>query len=147
MIHSDVPSLRRGMRQVLLKFNERTNRDVHLGIRKLHERIVNRTPEDTGQTAASWYMSDRGELGKVQPPGNYSAPINSAIAMSKLPAKVLGKTITIANHIPWIPKLEFGGYPGGGPRTTPDGFSTQAPRGMARISIIQSYEEWLRGQF
>jgi len=45
----------------------------------------------------------------------------------------LGDTSVLANSVPYIGKLEYGGY-NDGPKTS-GGFSIQAPQGMVRIAI------------
>ncbi len=50
----------------------------------------------------------------------------------------LGKKIYLSNNLPYIAKLEYGGFPNppkGGAGKTVNGFSKQAPKGMVRVSI------------
>ena len=51
-----------------------------------------------------------------------------------------GGVCYITNNLPYIMKLEYGGYTGDGPKTTASGYSTQAPAGMARITVARWQE-------
>lgn len=95
------------------------------------ERVRDKTPIDTGQLRASWTCS----LGSV--PSTFNGE-DAAIAQFKL-----GDTLYIATDKVYAPMLEYGLYskPGGG--KTVNGFSTQAPQGMVRISIQETLA-WLK---
>lgn len=147
-IHSTVEGLVKGMEGTLDRYITRVNRQVGTVARELKDLIVARTPEDTGQTASSWILSTAEPPTMVQPPGSYPNPLHASKSMDSIaPAKGGFPAYYISNFIPWVHKLEFGLYAVPGGSRTINGFSTQAPRGMVRISLIEIYEKWNSGGF
>lgn len=94
------------------------------------ERVRDKTPVDTGQLRASWTCS----LGSM--PSTFNGE-DTAAAQFKL-----GDTFYIATDKVYAPMLEYGLYPQPGGSKTVNGFSTQAPKGMVRISV-QETVDWL----
>lgn len=86
---------------------------------KLHEKIVRRTPVDTGAARASWHVS----VGQVQ----YQTKGNTLAAVSL--DKV--EQIYITNAMEYISALE-------------NGHSQQAPEGMVALSIAEIETEYRR---
>lgn len=82
---------------------------------ELFTKIQQKTPVDTGEARRSWTF---------QPiPDGY----------------------LISTPIPYMPALEYGLYPNppkGGKGKTIDGFSKQAPKGFARLSIKEVANKW-----
>ena len=102
--------------------------------------IIMRTPVDTGRLRGNWQFGvdsiPSGETGNVSPP-NFSAQIGAATA---------GHTYYIVNNLPYAAVIEYGQYPNppkGGSGKTSGGYSTQAPQGMVRITVVE-YEKYLR---
>jgi hypothetical protein len=123
---------------------------------EIFRRVVERTPVDTGAARQNWnvtlnqedtsYDLDKKKGGRVMSDGQ------KAIESAKG-----DQTIFIANGIPYIAKLEYGGYPknqkhggktkeytrkdgtkvGGLPKTV-NGFSLQAPKGMVGLTMAQA---------
>jgi hypothetical protein len=89
--------------------------------------VKRKSPVDTGTFKKSWQVGVNGI-------GN-GKPIESA---------EIGDIIYISNHLPYAPVIEYGLYPGQGPKTTADGYSTQAPRGVARMSAIKIRRKYMR---
>lgn len=100
--------------------------------------IVSRTPVDTGAARGNW----QAEKGVDKPTEHVEAFKGSAgAAESKAMASVAGLNFSdpydiywFSNFLPYIDVLEFGLYPGDGPKTV-GGFSKQAPAGMVRVAI------------
>jgi hypothetical protein len=91
------------------------------------DRIVARSPVDTGELKLSWSVS---ELGSAEVPG--SAAVTGT--------KILGKVWRISTASPYGPAIEFGLYPNppaGGRGRTIGGFSTQAPQGMVGLTVLE----------
>ena len=101
----------------------------------LSRRVILRTPVDSGQARWNWQ-------------GSIGAPkVNELKGSDKGGAKRIGQLVNVTdkasgnvffltNNMPYINKLEFGGYPANSPTgKTSGGYSTQAPSGMVRITI------------
>ena len=114
-------------------------------------RIVKKTPVDTGRARASWNVNQLIIDESVKPPApnnrsNYYSPATFNL-------KILGNpytTVYISNALPYIWKLEHGGYTNPGQlrkvkgtkntfqaKTTSQGFSVQAPQGMVSITVAE----------
>lgn len=94
-----------------------------------------RHPVDTGRARAGWAMSDGAPSSYVPAPGVGSTD-PSVVSNERNSATFASpfQITWIVNNVPYISVLEFGGYPGDGPRTS-GGFSNQAPGGWVRKSI------------
>jgi hypothetical protein len=101
----------------------------------MFNRIIDRTPHYTGKARANWNVS----VGK--PDLSTTQSTNESRARAEV-AKVLtipaGSKVYMANGLPYIRHLEYGLYPKNpisDSGRTENGFSTQAPAGMVRISV------------
>ena len=113
----------------------------------LSRRVILRTPVDSGQARWNWQASigspksnvlvstpDEGSTVKAPNPSNASTRRLNQIA--GVVEKAPGNIFYLTNNMPYIDKLEFGGYPSPSPTgKTSGGFSTQSPSGMVRITI------------
>jgi hypothetical protein len=91
---------------------------------KVHDRIVERTPVDTGRARASWTIV-AGETAdtSVAPPDFAGGPeAGISAARSKQGNVQLAHSYVIANNLPYIERLE-------------NGHSKQAPAGMVGLAI------------
>lgn len=121
------------------QFADKTKKRQDQAVRKIildvYSGIVHKNPVDTGQTQNNWNIG----LNNVDPSITEEAIKNSQTiigqALQVIKQIKAGNVIYISNNLPWVRLLEFGGYPGGGPRTTPEGFSRQAPNGMLRLTL------------
>lgn len=142
----------------LARISERLDIGIDRAARKaafdMQARIIERTPVDTGRARASWGLA-QGKPGRgVAPEKEYSEGEAERHAKTVLTTvrpgspglfrrvlrKVLGgglKPYWVFNNLPYIEKLEFGGFPGDGPKTI-GGYSTQAPAGMVRVSLAEA---------
>jgi hypothetical protein len=111
--------------------NEKSFRAMAL---QLFSDIVIRTPVDTG-AARGGFQADIGAAVPRVPEQVQPNPNKDITGDIKKNPKLLD--YVLSNPLPYIEKLEFGGY-GPGPKTE-GGFSKQAPRGMIRVSI-QEFE-------
>jgi hypothetical protein len=121
----------------LRKFERKTTRKLTQVGRKvaleLFRRVIYKTPVDTGRARANWQVT-------IGTPAAGTIEIddtNGGATMSKATAASAGfragDTIYLTNNLPYIRKLEEGGYPDG-PKTV-GGFSTQAPAGMVALTV------------
>ena len=97
---------------------------------------VRKTPVDTGRLQGNWQVSkDTPKAGTVSRTGK-SGPLAD-----------IGRTVLkpglyyLVNNLPYAPVAEYGRWGTGDFatfKTTRDGFSIQAPYGMARISLVEA---------
>lgn len=91
---------------------------------RLHDRIVMRTPVDTGRARASWTIVEGKTPDTTVAPEGFSggAEAGASYALQRQAGVKRGTTYTIANSLPYIEALE-------------NGHSKQAPSGMVRLAI------------
>ena len=98
--------------------------------------IVQKTPVDTGHARSNWFWG-------VQVVSDEDATLSKSGAPSLTRAASFASTVRsggvvyLTNNLPYIMALEFGSGRGGGPKTTADGHSTQAPAGMVRVTVAR----------
>lgn len=100
--------------------------------------IIKDTPAETGRARGNWQTTigapASGETGRLGASAAL-AELNSVAAQFSA-----GKTIFLVNNLPYIWKLEYGGYgtgEGSTSKTTRDGYSVQAPYGMVRAGVAR----------
>ena len=94
------------------------------------------TPVDEGRARNSWFLgvNSRRE-GSREASKSGSGSISD---LGKIPADVLNKKFYYINNMPYITKLEYGGFPSPAknPQKTVGGFSDQAPTGWVRKELL-----------
>ena len=112
--------------------------------------VVKRTPVDTGRARGNWQLSigqpAEGETGEKLKKTNQTNPAQQAKLKGLPPYQI----VWLTNNVPYIEVLEFGGFipKNPGPSKDPrekrkgktwvkDGFSVQAPKGMARVALAE----------
>jgi hypothetical protein len=100
---------------------------------ELFRRVIYKTPVDDGPARASWQVTiGTPATGTVElSDKDGSATMSRATAASA--GFKAGDTIYLTSNLPYIMKLEEGGYPDG-PKTV-GGFSRQAPAGMVALTV------------
>ena len=117
-------------------------------------RVINQTPVDIdmkvvkgkiipgGTTKNSWYSGvNKKPTGRGRRHANGTGMQAIAQAEAAIASLKVGDTFRMVNRKPYIEVLEFGGYPKApkkGKGKTVNGYSTQAPQGIARISLIRA---------
>jgi hypothetical protein len=100
---------------------------------ELFRRVIYKTPVDSGRARANWQVT----IGTTASGTVEIDDKNGGATMSKATAASAGfkagDTIYLTNNLPYIMKLEEGGYPDG-PKTV-GGFSRQAPAGMVGLTV------------
>jgi hypothetical protein len=101
---------------------------------ELTKSVIIKTPADTGSAKANWQASLNRPINSTtsSKDKNGTASIAKAISIAEGAA---GNIFYLANNLPYIRKLEFGGYGEG--KKIVGGFSKQAPQGMVRLSMQQ----------
>lgn len=121
--------------QVTGKTVNQTVRSVQL---QALSNVIEATPVDTGQARGGWHTSVGQPSTQV---GGQDDKIGRATkARGRADTRAVGDIFYVVNNLPYIGVLEFGQYgtgPGATQKTTRDGYSTQAPEGMVRISVIE----------
>ena len=121
-------------------FARRANMSVERTVKgtaiKLFSAVIKSSPVDTGRFRANWTaagvqpstvttdMTDKSGAAATGAMTNY---INSANGQL---------VFTMANNLPYAHVIEYGGYPGDGPKTV-GGFSKQAPQGCVRVNVAR----------
>lgn len=102
----------------------------------LYSSIVKKTPVDTGRARANWNVS------AGNPDLSTSEETReSPKSISTIPDPQGDESMFISNNLPYITKLEYGGYPNppkGGNGKTVDGYSKQAPEGMVGVTLANN---------
>lgn len=128
---------------------ERTTRAVTL---ELFKAVILATPVDTGRARGNWQTSVGQPITSVVD----RLDKNGTVAIGEVSARMgkAGSITWLANNLPYIAVLEYGGYPDpvklgtyvpgeGYEIRSSGGFSKQAPAGMVRVNIAR-IEELLR---
>lgn len=125
----------------------------------LFKQVILKTPVDTGRARGNWQTTVGGYAQGTTGAKSESEVLNEMV--QTLQGERIKKGFFLTNNLPYIQKLEYGGYPNPakdgtyvgegktkGPFTGPgfykfseNGFSKQAPQGMVRISIQQIKED------
>jgi hypothetical protein len=92
------------------------------------------TPIDEGRTANNWFLTTGSPFG-----GTTTLTSGNNSFSERMPKSVLGKRIFYTNNMPNILTLEYGGYPGVGPKTAAGAggiYSDQAVGGWVRAELL-----------
>jgi len=119
--------------------------------------LVMRTPVDTGRLRANWQFGTAqiptGEIDATDPASGLGGPTEDRLIAAAKTAQA-GTIHYIVNNLPYASVIEYGQYPnppkGGGRKDktgakvtlSAGGYSTQAPQGMVRITVIE-YKQFL----
>ena len=102
----------------------------------LYSSIVKKTPVDTGRARGNWNISVGHD---VTTESTDTKPQYKNV--DDVPEVKGDETIFISNNLPYITKLEYGGYPNppkGGKGKTINGYSKQAPEGMVGVTLANN---------
>lgn len=131
--HSDIERVRR-------KLNGNADKLMRTVMLTALTKIKDRTPVDTGRARNNWNVS-------VGSPNWATTEATADTALARGAATIanmkFGETGYIVNGLPYIGKLEHGGY-GPGPKTV-GGYSTQAPGGMVGITVAE-LKPWVEAE-
>jgi len=109
----------------------------------LFNRVVMRTPVDTGAARQNWLVTLNSGTEEADPSkttGSVLTDGGSVIDRARGDDKII-----IQNNLPYIKKLEYGGFTKK-PQTekTVGGFSKQAPQGMVGLVLAKADDLWKR---
>ena len=105
--------------------NDDLRRIVFTGFREIDKL----TPVDTGRARSNWFLS-QGTPSTSKTKSTGGSDIN-------MPKQIIGMKTYLTNNLPYIQKLEYGGYSQPGTDKTVGGFSIQAPKGWVRAAVIR----------
>ena len=102
----------------------------------LYSAVVKKTPVDSGRARGNWNVSVGSPDYSVS--DSTTPKVQDPSQMPKAPGDT---AIYVANNLPYIKTLEFGGYPN--PPKNPsgktvNGYSKQAPQGMVGITVAKA---------
>lgn len=124
------------------KWAQETGRDLVAAKKgvaiQLIENVLLQTPVDLGTLRNNWRTGINVRNGKSLKSDDASGQRAMSEANKKIKLVTGDETIVFSNNLPYAPVVEFGLYPN--PPKNPtgktiNGFSTQAPKGMSRISV------------
>lgn len=106
---------------------------------EMFKRIIMRTPVDTGRARGNWQATFGGPATRTfeltdKGGENTVTKMANKVNASKLKTH---PTIYLTNNIPYILRLENGGYNGPTAKVTDDGYSRQAPSGMVKVTLAE----------
>ena len=102
----------------------------------LYSSIVKKTPVDTGRARGNWNITVGHD--DILPKENTVPQFKSVEEVPKVEGD---ESIFISNNLPYITKLEYGGYPNPpkkGSGKTRNGYSKQAPQGMVGVTLANN---------
>lgn len=112
-----------------------SNRALRATVVKNWGDVIKSTPVDEGRARGGWQVTQGSPASSSDSASKTKGP---AFVLSKTNNEMFGKKWFLTNNLPYILKLEFGGYGTKNPvDVTPQGFSKQAPAGMVRINTVK----------
>lgn len=108
----------------------------------LWSNIVKRTPVDTGRARSNWNVSKNIVDDTVR------ERTTQSVTLQDVPPAKGDEPYYIANNLPYIKMLEYGGYSKNSTTgKTVNGYSRQAPNGMVGVTVADAerlYDEAVR---
>jgi len=129
--------LNAALKNTLEKFDKIAKSKAEKGLRmtviKVWGRIIVDTPIDDGRARGNWFINTK----VTDETGGANKNKGSIYVQSSTPKNLLAKgtKLYLFNNLPYIHKLEYGGYGDG--KETVNGFSKQAPKGMVRKNLLK----------
>lgn len=120
------------IREFAVDFSNLSDRAYRGAVIKLFGQIVKASPVDTGRFRGNWFPTILIPSTQTSASGRSASQINQEIAQT-ISQSGNNRIYFFTNNLPYAEVIEFGLYPGDGPKTT-GGFSTQAPQGVVRVT-------------
>ena len=117
------------LRQALDDIDRPVNNKLKVIVLQGFGNIAGGSALDTGRARSNWFL----KIGSAS--NQTTAQTNSDPHLDKMPENILGKHLFYANNLPYINMLEYGGYPGDGPKTK-QGYSDHAVGGWVRKELL-----------
>ena len=125
------------LKDTLKKFDHLSQAKAERGLRKtvikVWGNIINDTPVGGGRARGNWFIDTK----PTDKKGDADKSKGGLYVANKTPKNLLKKGVKLFlfNNLPYISKLEYGGYGDG--ENTINGFSKQAPKGMVRTNLLK----------
>lgn len=114
---------------------ERVNKDLRGVYLSGLLNVVKGTPVDEGRARNNWFFTIGTPSNKATT--SKSKGLGAIRSVRQMPDYVLNKKMYFTNNLPYIETLEYGRYPNPNKGIkTAGGFSTQAPGGWVRATLI-----------
>lgn len=124
------------MEAAIRKIKETHNKIVRTATIDLFSGVILDTPVDKGRARGSWTTQvgapAESETERIDPDGSLAI----AEVVSQTP-ELAGREVFLSSLLPYIEKLEYGGYDGPTEKVTADGFSRKSPAGMVRRNLAR----------
>lgn len=130
--------LREALSDALAANKALTKSDMNKAVRvtaiKIWGDIIKLTPVDSGRARGNWFIG----MSVTPEVGSANERKGTAYVVDALPKDVISNKVFLYNNLPYIEKLEFGGYGNEDTeKTNTRGFSKLAPKGMVRVSLLK----------
>lgn len=131
------------LNEVVMEFGEKSEAKINKGIRsaviKTWGDIIRMTPVDEGRARGNWFVDSSVKNISGQAVRDKGA---SYVASRTRRLDLLRQKLFLFNNLPYIRKLEYGGYSTKNAgressKVTTRGFSKQAPKGMVRLNLLK----------
>ncbi|WCO82129.1 hypothetical protein vBPpSSYP_147 [Pseudomonas phage vB_PpS_SYP] len=101
---------------------------------KVGESVIMLSPVDTGRFRGNWQLTIDGTSANSLVRYDQDGSSTLAMLAAKANSFTAGQVAYIQNHVLYGHDLEWGTYNGPTQKVTAEGFSTQAPAGMVRVT-------------
>lgn len=105
---------------------------------KVGESLIMLSPVDTGRFRGNWQLTIDGTSANSLVRYDQDGSSTLAMLASKAKTFTAGQVAYIQNHVLYGYDLEYGTYNGPTQKVTEEGFSTQAPSGMVRVTTTEA---------
>lgn len=125
----------------LRRFRQKSMNNVvkvkRLAAFELFSSIILSTPVDKGVLRNNWFVQMGSGSNETTDTPDTSGQGTVDRASRNLVVTNIREDIYFTNNLPYAQVVEYGDYPGGGPKTTDDGFSRKASKGMVRVNSLR----------
>jgi len=126
-------------------YAKRTNSSIDNAVTQIcataSDLIIRKTPADTGRARGNWFAT----IGVPSTETSETRRANDATMDALATAKIAsGKVFYLSNNLAYIRTLEYGLYKVSNSSKVVNHFSTQAPAGFFRISIVEIEQDLQR---
>jgi len=113
---------------------DKLNKALRISTIKVWGDIIKLTPVDSGRARGNWFVG----LNVTDDTSGKNKNKGPSYVAKELPKDLTKQKIFLFNNLPYIEKLEFGGYGNKDTeKTNAQGFSKLAPKGFVRVSLLK----------